>query len=94
MPKMICVKCEVELQPKKNGVIVRELMDNNTKTYRLWNADLLECPFCDTQIVAGFPRCPFMEHFDGDIEAKLEELRTKGKVIIRDNEVPGCGNWQ
>ena len=86
MPKMVCVKCEVELKPRTNGVLIQEMFQNNTKTYKLWMADLWQCPKCLTQIVAGFANHPLMEHFQGDIESEVQRRRDLGYTIIKDNE--------
>lgn len=86
MPKSVCVKCEVELRPEKNGVIVAELMQHNTKIYKLWSADLWKCPKCGIEVVLGFGRQAFIEHFEGEIDAKLQELKDAGRKIIYDKE--------
>jgi len=86
MPKSVCAKCEVELKPEHNGVIVAEMMHNNTEIYKLWFADLWKCPECGIEVVLGFGVQPYMEHFDGDLNAKLEELKLSGRRIIYDNE--------
>lgn len=86
MPKSVCAKCEVELRPETNGVIVAEMMNNNTKIYKLWGADLWKCPGCGIEVVLGFAQQAFMEHFEGDINAKLEEFKLSGRRIIYDFE--------
>lgn len=86
MPKSVCVNCEVELKPEHNGVIVAEMMRENTAIYKLWEADLWKCPECGLEIVLGFGAMPFMEHYEGDINAKLEEIKESGKRIIYDKE--------
>lgn len=91
--KRICVKCQVEFKPEKNGVYVVEMMMKNTKVYKLWRADLLKCPVCGFLIVAGFAQYPMMEHFqktpDGKIiEEVIEKLKSDGATIIYDKEYP------
>ena len=87
MPKSVCMKCEVELRPEENGVVVADMFQGNQKVYRLWSADLWKCPLCGIEIVLGFAKGPFMIHHEGDIEAKLNELLLQGKTIIKDKEV-------
>lgn len=87
MPKLVCVKCQVELKPEHNGVKVVELFQKNEAIYKIWNADKWKCPKCKFEVVAGFGAQPLMEHYEGDIKAFLEELRVKGDEIIYDKEV-------
>lgn len=89
MPKSVCAKCEVELRPETNGVIVAEMFMDNQKIYKLWESDLWKCPECGIEVVLGFGGMSFMEHYEGDINAKLEELRNNGRRIIFDNERKG-----
>ena len=89
MPKSVCAKCEVELKPEENGVIVAEMMRNNTEIYKLWEADLWKCPECGVEVVLGFALQAFMEHFEGDINAKLDEMKLSGRRIIYDKERTG-----
>ena len=86
MPKSVCAKCEVELKPEHNGVIVSEMMNNNTKIYKLWRADLWKCPGCGIEVVLGFASMPLMEHFEGDINKELEDFKEMGCKIIYDFE--------
>lgn len=87
MPKMVCTECAVELKPEKNGVYVAELFQNNSKIYKLWRADKWKCPGCKIEIVAGFAAMPVMEHFEGNIELAVRDLRGKGIEVIYDSEV-------
>jgi hypothetical protein len=48
----VCVKCECELKPEKNGVQVVEIVDGNP--YQVWDADKWKCPKCGVEIMAGF----------------------------------------
>lgn len=86
MPKSVCVTCEVELKPEHNGAIVAEMFQDNDRIYKLWEADLWKCPECGIEVVLGFASMPLMEHYEGDINAKLEEMKEKGCRIIYDNE--------
>ena len=90
--KRLCVKCEVEFRCEKVGVIVKEMMNQNTRICRLWRADLWKCPKCGFEIVVGFGdgiNKPFYEHFDGEVELKalIEEYKKKGVKIYTDNEI-------
>lgn len=49
---IICKHCLKAFRPKENGISVLE--QNQGVTIRIWGADLLECPGCGDQGVAGF----------------------------------------
>ena len=87
MPKMVCVKCEVALRPKKNGVYVQEMYMENKKTYKIWCADLWKCPICRAEIVSGFGSEPKMFAFQGDADAEIERLKQLGRIVIKDQEL-------
>jgi len=89
MPKMVCTKCEREFKPKRNGVHVHELMKNDTAIYKIWDADLWECPDCNSEVVAGFGRVPMAEHFETEqMQAVLTFERRANILIILDREHP------
>ena len=79
----ICVDCEVEVMPEEIGVVVAEMFLNNTKIYKLWNADLLKCPMCGRKIVDGFGAEPFAIHNVHDCEKIVEQQKAKGIQVIR-----------
>lgn len=80
MPKMICCKCQVELQIEKNGVNVVEMFSKPPQPYKIWSADLWKCPKCDNEIVAGFGMQPISEHFRDDFSGILERVKESGNV--------------
>lgn len=47
MPRPYCVRCQCEMHPDKNGVVL-EIYG------ALWHADLWKCPVCGTEIIAGY----------------------------------------
>lgn len=96
---MICVPCQKFYRPKKNGVFVEELMPSPTSegfpyavvdgksfwvSYKLWTADLLECPGCYHQVIGGFPIAPIAEHFQPD----YKEIRARYAPTFF---IPDCG---
>lgn len=60
MSVIICPKCELELRAKKNGVPVESMADFGS--YQLYMADLLYCPSCGLEIIAGLSPKPLAEH--------------------------------
>lgn len=59
----ICVKCEKEMRPEKNGVYIEEHM-NDGSPYKIWHADLWKCPVCGTELICGFAINPTAHHFE------------------------------
>lgn len=59
----ICISCEKEMQLLKVGVVVEEHMADGSG-YKIWGADLWECPKCKHQCVLGFADRPIVHHFD------------------------------
>jgi len=57
----------------KNGVTVEELQGDGT-AYRLWDADLVECPECGVRVISGFGRLPLSEHWHPDYAAWRDRL--------------------
>lgn len=71
----ICVKCEKEMRPKKNGIWVEE-HSGYDNPYKIWRADLWYCPNCNTEIISGFGFNEVSEHFETDEYDKLKEKVT------------------
>ena len=69
----ICVKCNLSYITKEVGVFVEELAEFGS--YKLWAADLKECPNCHHQIVSGFSEQPVAEHYQKDYKDKLKKIR-------------------
>ena len=59
---LLCVACERWLHVVKNSVTVEEQLADGSP-YKLWDADLYECPRCGFQIISGFGRSPLVEHY-------------------------------
>ena len=57
----LCVKCQVEYRPEKNDVTVEEM--TSFGSYRLWSADLWECPSCHNQMIVGYGNSAYAEHW-------------------------------
>jgi predicted RNA-binding Zn-ribbon protein involved in translation (DUF1610 family) len=77
-----CVSCEEFLRPRKNEVYVLETMDDD-RPYRIWCADLWECPGCGVQIIKGYGQQPIAEHYQEDFNTWVQRLvthRVDGKL--------------
>lgn len=62
--RILCAECGRDLKCLRAGVLVKELFQKNREVYRIWSADLLECPECDLKVVARFADKPIADHFD------------------------------
>ena len=74
----VCVNCKRMLKIKKNGIIVAEHLKNG-ELYKVWSADLFECPNCGFELISGFGNQPNYHHFDKKAEeeiAKAKKLST------------------
>src|SRR5437016_290576 len=79
---MICVKCQRFFRVKKNGVKVEELRPRSSESkpgkpeewapYKLWYADLYECPGCGFETIGGFGMEPIVEHYEDRYSAVRE----------------------
>lgn len=92
MPALACVKCKKFFRMKKSGVPIEEGMpkpDGDWGPYKLWMADLYECPECGVQIIAGFGspyNWPLAEHY----QPKYAETRSKYPPLITVNDCGGA----
>ena len=75
----ICIKCNVAYLNFKNGIIVEEL--SNLTAYKLWSADIKECPRCHHQIVSGFAKEAFSDHYEKDYQDIVSRAKKDGRLI-------------
>ncbi|MCJ7829346.1 MAG: hypothetical protein MUP81_06370 [Dehalococcoidia bacterium] len=81
----VCVKCEVELRPKKNGVGCLDYAywgeEKKEERCQIWDADLWECPKCGYQIVEGFGVNPIDIHSNQSFPVTIENYRKQSILI-------------
>ena len=70
---VLCVACGVVMRVKQNSVTVEELMSDD-EPYKLWDADLFECPVCGVEVITGFGRLPIAEHYQPRYAEQRERL--------------------
>jgi len=66
--------CGRFMRPKKNSVTVEELLEDGSP-YKLFDADLWECPECESQVITGFGREPIAEHWQPTYAEQRERLK-------------------
>ncbi len=87
-PKPVCVGCQCFYRPKHNGFAFVEGKPDRAKNsvdnvrgkrcpeawtpYKLWNADLWECPDCGNQIAVGATQVS--EHYLPDFDERVRQF--------------------
>ena len=69
-PGYVCVQCKTMLRPRKNDVCVHITMEDG-RPYQLWQADLWECPDCGNQVLLGFGKKAWSEHYQDNFSHYL-----------------------
>lgn len=76
----VCTKCQIELRPHKNGVIVVAMATFGPSEF--YSADEWYCPLCGWKGIFGFGSV-LASHCEPDFEDKLAKEEKKGRVIYR-----------
>lgn len=81
---LVCVPCRLFFRPKKSGVTFEEGMPLGTPQadggperwapYKLWAADLWECPGCGAEVIFGMGLNPIAEHYQKEYASTVERL--------------------
>ena len=81
----VCVKCNCELRPEKNGVGVldmyRPLDSDKEEPYELYDADLWKCPQCGLEVVGGFGNGAISAHYKPDFQRMIAHYDSLGLLI-------------
>lgn len=81
---MVCVPCARFFKVEKNGVTFEEgFGDGRGKPYKLWMADLYQCPKCGTRVIAGLGHGPVAEHHEPHY-GKMREMVPEPMVFVDD----------
>lgn len=81
MLKPICVSCEVEYRPKRNGTPVIEMFSDPPRPYKIWNADTWRCPSCGHEIVKGYSLKPIAIHFEEGFEEMYRQVMGQDPIF-------------
>ena len=71
--KPACVKCQVEMKTAQTGAIVITTAYDPPQPYEAYNADVLICPKCGIEIVAGYGNNPFARSGEPAIYAAAQD---------------------
>jgi hypothetical protein len=86
MSGLACAKCFKFFRVKKMGVAVEEGMpigyeeDDKWQSYKLWMADLCECPGCGALALVGFGHNPVREHYQPGYQDARAALQPIGRI--------------
>ncbi len=75
----VCAKCRIELRSKTNGIMTIEMADFGP--YKLWLADLWECPECHAEVILGFAHHRLAEHYEPDFAGALARAESKPSTV-------------
>lgn len=76
-----CPKCQIELRVKQNGVGVETISQNGP--YQFYQADLIECPGCHLEVLAGFGRQPILYHYQQPAYDRLLSYQRATNLVYR-----------
>lgn len=72
----VLCSCGVFMRVKQNGVIVEELLEDGSP-YKLWSADLYECPNCAANIITGFANNPLAFNWQKEYAQLKQQAETR-----------------
>jgi len=81
MPKLVCISCNLEMYPKKNGVYCVDLFDNG-EPYSITYCDIWKCNECGYEVLAGFANEPCAYHWQPDFGELLNKL-SQSEIVIK-----------
>lgn len=82
MTHITCVNCNLRYGRVKSGIYLVTMFNIPPRPYKIWHADLHECPGCHDRIVAGFGEWAIAEHYKPGFDKYLTELEQNPDVIV------------
>ena len=73
-PGYACADCKTYLRPRKNEIHVLQTMDDEGTPYKIWHADLWECPDCGHQVILGYGQQHVAEHYEEGFAQELDDV--------------------
>ena len=81
-----CVNCERGYQRIELGIYLVEMFCDPPQPYKIWSADLWQCPGCNDKVVSGRGDNPLIHHFQDGFDEFLAGLEEHGLTVIREYE--------
>ena len=88
-----CVDCKTGYVPLKNDIVVLETMDDEMQPYKLWCADLVQCPKCKHRVITGFGKKHFAEHFEKNFHKDCKRYIEAGILFHISGQRGPLGDW-
>lgn len=88
-----CVACKTGYVPLKNDIVVLETMDEQMQPYKLWCADMVECPRCRHRIIVGFGSKNIAEHYEPGFEDALARYKEAGILFTISGQRLALNDW-
>jgi len=76
-PGYACVPCQTCIRPRKNDIDVI-VEDSEGRPWKLWSADLWECPSCGARTILGYGQQHYAEHYEDDFNRLLALALKRG----------------
>ena len=78
MADIVCLDCRVEYLPETNGVIACQ--HASFGPYKLYAADRLKCPVCNSEVLAGFSREALFVHHEPGFKQAYDGAKERGTL--------------
>ena len=95
-----CMACQEQYVPLKNDIFVAqtEIVVGNVTLdqtiYKLWCADLLECPGCHHIIISGYGQEPVSTWHEKDHREVIERARSTGHLFYVHGQRGPMRKWE
>jgi DNA-directed RNA polymerase subunit RPC12/RpoP len=70
----VCGQCHIALKRVRLGVTIIEMFSRPPRPYKLWKADVLQCPRCSHKVIDS-AQAPYAAHFEDGFEDMLAEAQ-------------------
>lgn len=78
----VCVQCQARMGVKRMGVAVIETAGIPANPFRIWRADLMQCPICGRELLSHFSHEPVAERHHDDFEAALTAASKQDRYVV------------
>lgn len=80
----VCATCRIDMHPGKTGISFVEQTGEgiDARPYKIWSADMWECPECGARVVVGFGRTAHTTYHEDTFNTILEQVKQFDDTII------------
>lgn len=91
---LCCSKCRAAYVPLKNDIVVLETTgDKEDRPYKLWCADILECPLCNHILISGFGQRPIALNYHEGFRELVQKYHDAGVLFTVSGKRHALNNW-